>query len=517
MPAIGDLLGGKYRVAARLGEGGMGAVFQAENVLTGKQVAIKWMHPHVAARAEAVSRLLREAQAASRIDHPNIVDVYDIVQDGDVLFMVMELLQGETLRAYLGRTPPPKVSEFIALLLPALDGVAVAHENGVIHRDLKPDNIFIVHGRSGRRVTAKVLDFGIAKLASWQGVTLTESGVMMGTPLYMSLEQLRGDRDVDIRTDVYAFGAMLYEAVTGETPFRADTMPELVFKIATTEARPVKERRPDLPTSLTRVIDWAIARERNRRLPDLRALMLELEPFARDQGFFQQMTNPDVALPRLAARTVEPDAHFDTTGTIQQVIAPRARRDGAGAARKASVQNAGNQSDPDTLKARVVDPQRTATKRSPILWLAGALVLGAGLAGLAWLKISPGDAGPAVAAPTSVIVPAPAPPRPPRIDDTSRTAAAQPAPAPAQVAPAANEPPGGRGSAGFEDGPAARAPEAAAPVTGTKAAAVTLQPRAAPAPEKAAVRSPPKPARHRTPQAVQPAPARKSAAELLAF
>jgi len=300
VPGTGALLGGKYRVIAKVGEGGMGTVFRAENIVTGKQVAVKWMHPHVAANSDAAARLLREAQAASRLTHPNVVDVYDIVQDDHTLFLVMELLEGETLGSCLQRDPHPKIFEFIALLLPAMEGVAAAHDKGVIHRDLKPDNIFLVRVPGTTGVTAKVVDFGIAKVAGTLGLTLTETGMSLGTPLYMSLEQLRGDKDVDARTDVYAFGVILYEAITGHMPYSATTLSELAIKVATTDAVPVKELRPDVPTQLARVVDWAIARKREQRLPNVRALIQELDAFAQNYSFRNQMTNQAAALPRLA-------------------------------------------------------------------------------------------------------------------------------------------------------------------------------------------------------------------------
>jgi serine/threonine-protein kinase len=280
VPVIGDLLGGKYRVLAKLGEGGMGSVFRAENVVTGKQVALKWMHPTIAGILDSRERLLREARAGSRLHHPNVVDVYDVVQDQATLFIVMELLQGETLRAYLERNPTPDVSEFIALLLPALAGVAAAHDVGVIHRDLKPDNIFLVGSPGSRALTVKVVDFGVAKFTAGQGVTLTDTGKPLGTPLYMSLEQLRGDKDLDVRTDVYAFGVMLYEAISGQHPYVADSLPELAIKVATTNPAPIRSVRSDVPAPLARLIDSAVARDRSQRPANIHAMAAKLEAFA---------------------------------------------------------------------------------------------------------------------------------------------------------------------------------------------------------------------------------------------
>ena len=231
MPEIGELLAAKYRVLSLLGAGGMGSVYRAENVLTGKQVALKWMHPQFAESPDAAERLIREARAASKLSHPNVVDVYDVIRDDKTLFLVVELLHGESLRDYLRKRVRPPMHELIGLLLGAMAGVAAAHAQGVIHRDLKPDNIFLLHVPGMPQPIAKVVDFGIAKMAEIRGATLTQTGAAIGTPVYMSFEQLRGDRDVDHRTDVYAFGVMLYEAFVGHAPFTAATLDEKLNKI----------------------------------------------------------------------------------------------------------------------------------------------------------------------------------------------------------------------------------------------------------------------------------------------
>jgi serine/threonine-protein kinase len=301
VPQIGRVLGERYRVLETLGSGGMGVVFRADNIVTGKQVAIKWLYPRAGSNGQTDGRPLREARVASCLRHPNVVDVYDILPDGTTSILVMELLVGETLRTYLKRSPRIDVAELLALLLPAMDGVAAAHASGVIHRDLKPDNIFLetVPGRSS--VIVKVLDFGIAKRTDDIEHTLTETGKALGTPSYMSLEQLRGDRDIDARADVYALGVMLYEAITGQMPHDASSLPELAIKRATVAVPSVKELRPELPTSLARIVDWAIARDRDERVPDVRTLRDELELFAREHSFRGQMTQRDSVLPLIAA------------------------------------------------------------------------------------------------------------------------------------------------------------------------------------------------------------------------
>jgi eukaryotic-like serine/threonine-protein kinase len=364
VPEVGELLASKYRVLSLLGAGGMGSVYRAENVLTGKQVALKWMHPQYAQRLDAAERLIREARAASRLSHPNVVDVYDVIQDDQTLFLVMELLHGESLRDYLRKQAQPPLHELIALLLGAMSGVAAAHAQGVIHRDLKPDNIFLLRVPGTPRPVAKVLDFGIAKLAELaevRGSTLTQTGAAIGTPVYMSFEQLRGDRDIDVRVDVYAFGVMLYEAFAGHPPFAAASLSELAIKLATTEATPIKSLRHDTPSALAAIIDRAIRRDRAERWPDIPSLMQQLTPFGEERSFREAMTLKDVTAPRVATPK-RPVAQREPTwaataplpATRPAVVTPNAS---------------------DSLIAReLAEPDRSNSNPLPV-WVAAAALL----------------------------------------------------------------------------------------------------------------------------------------------
>jgi serine/threonine protein kinase len=304
-PGPGAVLGGKFRVIRQLGEGGMGVVLEAEHTVSGKRVAIKWMRPELASRPEAVERFLREARASARVRHPNVVDVYDVVHEGNAAFLVMELLDGEPLTALLERGGMP-AHELIALLLEAMRGVAAAHREGVIHRDIKPDNIFLARETDRSLRTPKVLDFGISKLSGGEGLALTQTGATLGTPLYMSFEQLCGVRDIDARTDVYAFGVILYEALTGRPPYEAETFPELIVKIANTQPKPPKSLRSDIPRSLDRLIQSAMAKERDQRFPSLEVMIRALEPFVTAELFRIQMTADDAALPRVISPSQQP-------------------------------------------------------------------------------------------------------------------------------------------------------------------------------------------------------------------
>lgn len=273
LPAPGEVIAGKYRIEAKLGQGGMGAVYRAIHLISGKQVALKWMLSGCS-DAHARSRFVREARVAARIDHPNVVDIFDIGQDGDRgLYMVMQLLRGESLGQRLAKGKLG-VAETIDLLLPAMRGVAAVHAAGVIHRDLKPDNIFLCESAAGRG-EAKVLDFGISAVATHEegDPTLTRDGALVGTPAYMSPEQIQDPRAVDARTDVYSFGVILYETLTGQQPFRAASHHGLVLAILEGSLQDPRQLRADLPDAVVAVVQRALARRREDRFPDVEALI----------------------------------------------------------------------------------------------------------------------------------------------------------------------------------------------------------------------------------------------------
>jgi serine/threonine-protein kinase len=298
-PAPGQVLGSKYRVVRQIGEGGMGVVLECEHTTSGKRVAIKWLHPKLASEPDAGERFVREARAAARVRHPNVVDVYDVVQEREAVFLVMELLEGEPLTALLERAQLP-VPNLIALLIEAMRGVSAAHKQGVVHRDIKPDNIFLCRIPDRSTPCPKVLDFGISKLEH-ENLRITATGMALGTPLYMSYEQLQGSRDVDARTDVYAFAVILYEALTGQPPFFADTFSELMVKLATEQVPSTKALLPEVPTELDAIVLRALAKDRAQRTPSLLAFISELEPFASESAFRALMTRDNARLPAVRA------------------------------------------------------------------------------------------------------------------------------------------------------------------------------------------------------------------------
>jgi serine/threonine-protein kinase len=279
LPQLGDLVAGKYRIQRKLGEGGMGAVFEARHEVTGRRFAIKWLLPEMATHGEGIERFVREARFAGGLEHPNVVDVYDVCEEPGALFMVMEFLEGESLAERLARVARFGVADTLRIALPCMRGVARAHAAGIVHRDLKPANLFICEATHELPERYKVLDFGISKIVSGPGDpvdSLTHSGSMMGTPFYMSPEQLRG-RPVDHRVDVYAFGVILYQMLSGQLPFTGATVGDLVMQVLTETPKPLGELAGDAPAALIRCVERAMARQPEQRFETILQLIAALE------------------------------------------------------------------------------------------------------------------------------------------------------------------------------------------------------------------------------------------------
>jgi eukaryotic-like serine/threonine-protein kinase len=277
LPTPGTMVAGKYQLESLLGEGGMGAVYRARHVLMDKLVALKWLRPELCTDDQARERLIREARSVARIRHANVVEIYDVDSHEGSLFLVMELLEGETLAELIvqGQLTAPRVVE---LLLGAMRGLAAAHERGIVHRDIKPENIFIVRDRQHPEGCAKLLDFGISKLADLgASPRLTQTGLSIGTPMYMSLEQLTSHNNVDARADVYALGVVLYHALSGELPFDGETFAGVVLSIGTTVPPRLRNLRPELPVALDRVVMKAMARRREDRYKTVTELISALQ------------------------------------------------------------------------------------------------------------------------------------------------------------------------------------------------------------------------------------------------
>jgi hypothetical protein len=267
----GQIVGGKYCVDKLIGKGGMAAVWAGVNQRTGKRIALKVILRSFASSGDAAELFRREAMAASRVNHPNVVNVFDVIDHEGMTCIVMELLDGEPFGTYLTRKGYLNMEEAVALLLPAMRGVAAANVEGVVHRDLKPQNIFLCIGPDGRLVTTKVLDFGISVIVER---ALDDSGgktqlTTHGTPAYMCPEHITGAPNIDSRADVYGFGVLFYEALTGQLPFLGDPGPALLVRILNEPAPKITLFRPDLPPAMVEIIDRAMAKNPELRFPSL--------------------------------------------------------------------------------------------------------------------------------------------------------------------------------------------------------------------------------------------------------
>ncbi len=270
----GEILDGKYRILRKLGEGGMGAVYAGEHIKVKRSVAIKILHAGASANPEMADRFEREAQAAGQIGNDHIVEVFDLgVTAAGERFMVMEYLEGESLRTRIRRKKRLAGAEIVPLMVQMLEGLEAAHAAGIIHRDLKPDNLFLIKARGGQRGEfVKILDFGISKFTALGEGSTTRTGTVMGSPNYMSPEHVRSSSEVDQKSDLYAVGIMLFEAVTGAVPRKAANFAELLFKIAYEPLPDPRQIVPDLDPGLCAIILRACATERDVRFASAREL-----------------------------------------------------------------------------------------------------------------------------------------------------------------------------------------------------------------------------------------------------
>ncbi len=273
----GQEVAGRYRILRLLGQGAVGAVYEAEHIDLRRRVAVKVLLQKFFANDRMLARFMQEARSAAAIRHPGIVEIFDLGTADDITFIVMEVLEGEELIARVKRDHPLPVSFVLQIGCDLADAVSAAHDQGVIHRDLKPHNVFLArHGRY--RDVVKVLDFGLAKdVGGRVDSPLTRTSDVFGTPVYMSPEQLRNAKHVDHRADIYAMGVILYEALAGVPPFTAPNLTDLVLKIAMKDPKPLEEVRDDVPHELARVIDRALRKKRTKRYQTSQELLEALE------------------------------------------------------------------------------------------------------------------------------------------------------------------------------------------------------------------------------------------------
>ena len=386
----GHVIAGKYRLERLLGEGGMGTIWRAYNLQLEVPVALKLLRAGMNA-AELGERLRVEARAAAKLVHPSIVRVFDIgeAESGEP-FIVMELLQGQTLGEMLERGPLSAVNA-LQLLLPIGEALSLAHSRGVVHRDLKPDNIFIAS--EGSCLQPKLLDFGIAKVQSRMvggGPTVTQTGTLLGSPEYMSPEQAHGRADIDERSDLWAFCVVLYEAIAGRPPFEGESCQEILQSVLQNEPFPL-ERCQEVDPQLASLIHWGLAKDRDARPGSMFELGHALAAWLFARGILEDATGSSLEAKWLG-RTDETDSLSATQG----LRSPGAQHEHA---TLVSVVHPSPHPSYDSLD----EPPARNRRR----WVVSAVVATAALAGcLGWASVSGLRSASRVASAASISEPA---------------------------------------------------------------------------------------------------------------
>ncbi|MCB9592720.1 MAG: serine/threonine protein kinase [Sandaracinaceae bacterium] len=427
----GVVIDGKYALDGRLGRGGMGEVWRGRHRLTGRRVAVKFLLQTDDATRQ---RFLNEALAMGRLAHANVVDVYDVGQHGELTYIVMEYLRGRPLTSFIsedGLDPPTA----IGLMMPALAGVAAAHQAGLLHRDLKPDNLFVLCEDDGTPYDTKVLDFGIAKAVD-RDVKLTVSGALVGTPRYMAPETLAEVPRADERTDVFALGLILFELLAGRLPYRSTGFQSLLVEIMTMDMPSVADlAKQDLPEGLAAVVDRALSREPADRFASVEALARALEPWGGGVEFTKPRKSkattwnlPDVGpLPWAGddvgmAATTPSGRPPPRPSSSPPPAEPKKRK-------KETIDLGRNR--PSTPASPSRDSIRLPPNKTPMriaMGMIGGALLGVVILGTWWALSDP---SPAASAPTPPVArsPAPTPPAPAPAPEPEATEPAEEAPA----------------------------------------------------------------------------------------
>jgi serine/threonine protein kinase len=334
--AIGDVLAGKYKVESILGVGGMGIVVAARHIQLEQRVALKFLLPQAMQSPEAVERFQREARSAVRLHSEHVAKVTDVgMLDSGAPYMVMEFLDGADLSRVVQATGSISIEESVHFVLQACEAIAEAHSLGIIHRDLKPQNLFVTRRVDGRPLI-KVLDFGISKTIDTQsGLSLTRTSSIMGSPLYMSPEQMRSSKNVDVRSDIWALGVILYELLTGRVPFEAEAIPELCLKVVQDPVVPPRSLRAEVPDVLDAIVRKCLEKNPANRFQNVAELASALEPYSelargssdRIAATLHMKSHPHISIPALAASSSNAKIGTGGTawGTTQAILARKKR------------------------------------------------------------------------------------------------------------------------------------------------------------------------------------------------
>jgi tRNA A-37 threonylcarbamoyl transferase component Bud32 len=301
---VGTTLLGRYQITKKIGQGGMGAVYEGTHTLIGKRVAVKVLLDKYAKKDQIVARLEQEARLASAIGHEHIIDITDFgtTSDGRT-FVVMEFLEGESLAECLQREGTLPESRILHIAHQIASALGAAHAKGILHRDVKPENVFLLRRKD--RDFVKVVDFGISKNLRSTGEgpdspRLTQTGMVLGTPLYMSPEQARGDEELDARIDVYALGVIMYELATGRVPFAGNNYLTVISKVLNDDPVPPREIRPELTAEFEAVILKALEKDRDRRYQSTDEIIADLDTLLQDP--MRSTQRPRIVAPRRRGR-----------------------------------------------------------------------------------------------------------------------------------------------------------------------------------------------------------------------
>jgi eukaryotic-like serine/threonine-protein kinase len=442
VPAVGDIVAGKYRIGRVLGSGGMGVVVAATHVQLGQELAIKFLHPEQALDAATVQRLLREARAVVPIRSEHVARVSDVgTLENGAPYMVMEQLSGSDLGQMLAARGPLPVAEVVEYLAQACEAIAEAHARGIVHRDLKPTNLFVTRRADGTPLV-KVLDFGIAKAAraDLDERTLTVPGQVMGSPHYMSPEQLKSSTAADARSDVWALGVVLYRLVSDRYPFEGQALTELSARIASEGPRPLREHLPRVPEALERAVERCLEKLPGRRFQTIAELARALTPLASPAALASFERIHRLSLEPLALRASAPDVEGETTEDYES---PKVEAPARSAASEDETRSAWDLPPPAPRRWKLL---AVAAAGFGVLVAASVVWTTRGSEQQASSVVPAAPPAPAPVAETAAPAPKPLPTPPPASSGPAKPAIAAPGPrlkrrAPGKTAPAASAAP----------------------------------------------------------------------------